>query len=310
MSTTSTTQHDSAPARPWYRAAALFTFLAVAMGSAVCATESGAACPTWPGCFTGKVTPSGLNSVIEFSHRVVAFTSLVLMAVAGIKGRRLRSPLLRTLPWVALVAAIASGVFGMMIVLFHLAKPLGLIDLFAALAAMSMMAAAAVGIDRDPVPFGRTRLGDIAWAGVGTVIVLHLLGAYVSATGSFTRCVGWPVWRMVAADGHPGSQVVRLVIGAAAAALGTGAGGLAVRAANLRTHGLVLLVLLAAELVLGQLIVEQFLGGAPRQIGVAALYSMLAGAILWCLALLAARASRPALTSAAGPVDQRVTSAP
>jgi len=40
-----------------FRLAALFTFLAVAMGAVVCATGSGAACPTWPGCRPGQIAP-------------------------------------------------------------------------------------------------------------------------------------------------------------------------------------------------------------------------------------------------------------
>ncbi len=42
-----------------FRLAALFTALAVAMGSVVCATGSGAACATWPGCQPGQIAPGG-----------------------------------------------------------------------------------------------------------------------------------------------------------------------------------------------------------------------------------------------------------
>ena len=41
-----------------FRLAALFTLLAVAMGSVVCATESGFECGNWPGCTDSALLPS------------------------------------------------------------------------------------------------------------------------------------------------------------------------------------------------------------------------------------------------------------
>ena len=62
---------ENAPARATatltvFRLAALFTFLAVAMGAVVCATKSGASCPTWPGCRPDRLAPQWrLSPVIE-----------------------------------------------------------------------------------------------------------------------------------------------------------------------------------------------------------------------------------------------------
>lgn len=277
-----------------FRVAAFFTAWAVVMGSAVCATESGMACPTWPGCYAGQVTPTEIHSRIEIFHRFIAFISLLTMLAAAIAGRRLADRRLRILPWVGLIAAIASAVFGMMIVLFSLPKMLGILDVAAAMVALCLNSATAVWVtDETPGPaFTATRMSRTGWVTALVILLMHLLGIVVSTEGSFVRCLGWPVWRIVAADHSPALQVVRIVIGVLAVALVAWLVVEAWRRPALRLHGVILAVLLAAELVLGQLIVGQFTGAQERHIGYAGAYSVLAGLILWCVALLAARARR------------------
>lgn len=273
-----------------YWLAAWFTFGAVALGSAVCATESGLACPTWPGCFAHQPTPDGLHSAIEFTHRVVAFGSLVFLALAAWRGRRLADPRLRWFPVIALVAAIASGVFGMVIVLFSLPMLLGLIDVAAALVALCLISWAAV---RLPDPRPANGLARWTWSTVAVVIAMHLLGIAVAGEGSFVRCLGWPVWRIVDSDQHPGLQWVRLGAGAVAAAMLIVAVARAWRRPELRRLAAGLGAAWLAQLAMGQLIVGQFTGAEERHIYLAAVYSMLAGGIVWLLALLAARAADP-----------------
>jgi cytochrome c oxidase assembly protein subunit 15 len=272
-----------------YRLAVGFTLGAVVLGSAVCATESGAACPTWPGCFQGAVTPNGLQSGIEFTHRVVAFLSLVFLGLAAWEGRRLSDRRLRWFPRAALVMAIASGVFGMMIILFRLPLVLGLIDVGAALTALSLMTYAAVRLD-SPGP--GTRLSGAAWATQVIVILMHLLGIVVAGKGSFVRCLGWPVWRIVGSDSYPALQGVRIALGLIAVALLVVVLVVAWRRADLRSSAMLLAGALVVELVMGQLIVGQFTGVESRSIGIAGAYSMLAGLIVWLIALLASRAGR------------------
>lgn len=271
-----------------YWLAAWFTFGAVVLGSAVCATESGLACPTWPGCFPDQVTPDGLHSAIEFTHRVVAFGSLASLTLAAWQGRRLADRRLRWFPVAALLLAIASGAFGMVIVLFSLPMLLGLIDVAAALVALCLISWAAV---RLPDPHPATGLARWGWATVAVVIVMHLLGIAVAVPGSFVRCLGWPIWRIVEADREPGLQWFRLGVGALAAILLVIVLVLAWRRPGLRRLATVLAAVWLAELVMGQLIVGQFTGTQERQIDLAAAYSMLAGSVVWLLALLAARAA-------------------
>ncbi len=273
-----------------YRLAVGFTLGAVVLGSAVCATESGAACPTWPGCFQGAITPNGLQSGIEFTHRVVAFLSLVFLGLAAWEGRRLTDRRLRWFPLAGLVMAIASGVFGMMIILFSLPLVLGLIDVGAAMTALSLITYAAVRLD-SPGP--GTRLSGTVWVTQAAVIVMHLLGIVVAGKGSFVRCLGWPVWRIVASDSYPALQGVRIALGVVAAVLLVGVMVVAWRRVELRRSVMLLAGAWSVELVMGQVIVGQFTGGEPRSIGLAAAYSMLAGLIVWLIALLASRAGRP-----------------
>ncbi len=282
-----------APAPPrtrlFYRLATGFTLGAVMLGSAVCATESGAACPTWPGCFQTALTPNGLQSGIEFTHRVVAFLSLVFLLAASMYGRRLLDARLRWFPVAALVLAIASGVFGMMIILFHLPLGLGLIDVGGALTALCLISYATVRLDS---PGRGTRLSGWVWATQAVVIVMHLLGIVVAGTGSFVRCLGWPVWRIVASDQYVELQWVRIVCGLVAAGMLVGVMVVASRRADLRRSVAALAVAWVGELVMGQVIVGQFTGGQPRSIALAGTYSMLAGLIVWLIALLGARAGR------------------
>lgn len=274
-----------------YRLAVAFTVGTVVLGSAVCATESGFACPSWPGCFRTSIAPNGLQSTIEITHRVIAFCSLVFLALAGWHGRRLPDRRLRWFPVAALALAIASALFGMIVVLFSLPLVLGLVDVGGAMVALSLISYAAVRLDS---PGRGTRLSAWTWATLAVVIVMHLLGIMVAGTGSFVRCLGWPVWRVVASDLHPGLQVVRIVVGVVAVALLAGALVAAWRRPVLRVQAGLLGATWLAELAMGQAIVAQFTGGEARNIGLAAVYSMLAGLIVWQIAMLAARAGKTA----------------
>jgi cytochrome c oxidase assembly protein subunit 15 len=287
-----------------FRLAALFTFLAVAMGAVVCATGSGAACATWPGCQPDQITPHWqLNPMIEFVHRVVAMSAGPLVLAAAVMSRRLggQNRWLRILPLVALAGAIAAGAFGRLVVLSGLATWLGAVDLFCALTAMTAMGVAAVMAGAPATDFrvrpGQwhlTQVRSLAALSVLVVVAMHVTGIFAAAKLSFTRCMGWPIWQLIDTDLHPWLQVVRLGLAGLGAALVISTVVVAGRQERLRRWGIALATLFGAEMLLGLVIHS---GGISAF--VAASYSVLAVALLSCLGLLTAVAWAASADSAA-----------
>lgn len=297
------TSRGSTVALAVFRLAGLFTFLTVTMGALVSATKSGAACPTWPGCRPGDIAPPlAMSPVVEFTHRVVAIAAGPLLLAAAVSAGRLARPdrWVRTLPWVALVGAIAAAAFGRRVVLEGMPAYLGAIDLFCALTALTAMSSATVLAAR-PAQTGpsdaeaaasrqiwrawrirpRTAwLGRTAAGGVSVLIVMHVTGVLVAGPGSYTSSMGWPLWQVIASDLHPWLQAVRLVLAGLAAVL------VAVTAVltawtRVRAGGAAIAAALVAELLLGMAIRTNGL-----HTGVAAAHSALAVALLCGLVLL------------------------
>ncbi|MDX5379890.1 MAG: hypothetical protein LPK92_01410, partial [Actinomycetes bacterium] len=230
-----------------FRLAALFTFLSVLMGAEVCATESGFDCPSWPGCYPDRITPIGdINPWIEFTHRTVAILTGPILLAAAILGQR--SPAVpgwvKAAQWLALAGGAAAAMFGMLIVLRGIPTWLGVVDLAAALTAMIATGIAAVAVTvRAPA-----RGALPAWSAVGVLLAYHLSGLVVAGPASLTRCLSWPVWRIVALDGAAGPQLLRLLLAATAAALLVVAAARALRQPGRSGWGIAVLVLLVAVL--------------------------------------------------------------
>lgn len=283
-----------------FRFAALFTFLAVAMGAVVCATKSGAACPTWPGCRPDQLAPQWqLSPIVEFTHRVVAIAAGLLVLAAGVLSGRLPEAdrWVRILPWVAFVGALASGAFGRLVVLSSLPMWLGAVDLFCALTAMTVMGVAAVMVgsraanstsatnstSRSAAEWRPVQVSRLGAVSVAVLVVMHVTGIVAAGAGSYTRCMGWPLRWLIAGDLHPWVQGLRLGLAGLGAALVITTAVVATRNERLRTSGITLATLFAAELVLGLVIRVRGLND-----GVAAAYSVLAVALLCCLGMLTA----------------------
>ena len=303
-------QNASAPptaALTLFRLAALFTFLAVAMGAVVCATGSGASCPTWPGCRPDEIAPQWqLSPLIEFTHRVVAMASGPLVLAAAVMSRRLPGPnrWVRILPLVALVGALTAGAFGRLVVLSGLPTWLGAVDLFCALTAMTAMgvAAAMVGspdsLSRSTTEFPPTQIERLAAMSLTVVVAMHVSGIFAAGSHSYTRCMGWPIWHLIDSDLHPWLQDLRLGLAGLGAALVLTTAVAAARNERLRWWGIVLATLFTAEMVLGLVIRAYELNA-----GVAAAYSVLAVALLSCLGLLLAVAWSTGVDTDATPLQ-------
>jgi len=277
-----------------FRLAALLTFLAVAMGAVVCATGSGASCPTWPGCRPDQIGPQWqLSPLIEFTHRVVAMAAGPLVLAAAVISRRLPGPdpWVRILPWVALVGALAAGAFGRLAVLSSLPTWLGAVDLFSALTVMTAMGVTAVMVG-TPAPDSLSRsttephpvqVRRLAAMSLTVLVVMHVTGIFAAGPHSYTRCMGWPIWRLIGSDLHPWLQDLRLGLAGLGAALVITTAVVTVRNKRLRWWGIVLAALFTAEMVLGLVIRARELNA-----GVTAAHSALAVALLSCLGLLMA----------------------
>lgn len=272
-----------------FRLATVFTLGAVVMGSLVCATESGMTCPTWPGCYVGQVHPhADINPWIEFTHRVVSVVSgPLILATAVLALRRPRQELLvRVLPWVTLLGAFAAAVFGRQVVLYGLPPVLGMLDLGLSLVAMIAITTATVALARTPYAHAPSRVSHLAWSGVGTLLAMHVLGILTAGTGSYTRCMGWPIWRIIDSDQAVGLQWVRIGLAAIATLLIFGAAWTAWGRADLRPIAATLVGLWVVELAVGLA-----MGGQRISMVGAAIYSAAAVGILFTLALLAARSA-------------------
>lgn len=272
-----------------FRLATVFTTAAVVMGSLVCATESGMTCPTWPGCYVGQVTPSAdVNPVIEFVHRVVSVASGPLILGAALLGlRRPRSErLVRALPWLTLLGAFAAAVFGRQVVLYGLPPVLGMLDLGLSLVAMIAIVTATVALGRTPYAHAPGRVATLAWSAVGTLVAMHVLGILTAGPGSYTRCMGWPIWRIIDSDQAVGLQWLRIALAAVATGLIFAAALTSWRRPDLRPVAAVLVGLWIVELAVGLA-----MGGQRISMVGAAIYSAMAVGIVLASALLAARAS-------------------
>lgn len=285
------------------RLANIAIFTTVLLGGMVCATDSSSSCPAWPVCYADQVAPALRagwleNPVIEFVHRFISFAGLVLLGVAGWLGRRSPDARLRVLPWVALACGIGSAVFGMMIILFTLPLALGLLDLGFALVAMALIAVTDASLRRIHPAEDAVGPRRLAGATLALLVAMHLLGSVVAGTttdgtGSFTRCLSWPLWELHDIDRFPALQVLRIAMAVAAIALTGAVVALSARRASLRGPAAAVTVSLLVELALG--IVITIGGLAPTQTNgidatIAVTYSAAAVALMWSLAWLLGRA--------------------
>ncbi len=169
----------------------------------MCLTEASQGCPDWPACYGRLLPPPRLDSILEYTHRVMAgLTSLLILGSAIAGQRRYRA--IRWLsrpPAIALAFLLAVVVFGAMAVLRGLPPGLAALDLGAALVVQALVVTAAVvAVARHKSPTLPdhlsldSRLARLAlWTVVATWIVL-VSGVLVAGSASPMRCLGWPLY--------------------------------------------------------------------------------------------------------------------
>lgn len=279
--------------RTLFRAASVLAFIAVVMGSVVCATDSGFECGNWPGCTDHTLLPGAgsitalfyKNPWIEMVHRTSAILAGPAALACALVALRLRGvhATVKVLPWVAVAGALVAGIVGRGIVLGTTYPTwVGAADLFSAIACMASLVVATVALDRGATRFAPARSGALAWAGAGTLVIAHLLALWTAAPGSYTRCMSWPVFTAVPGDDAALTAVRYVLYAVGAVATLLAARGIAGHSPRL---AVTLVGLLVALLVLGPTI------GLGHLAWLGFVYSTLTVALLAALVLVAARES-------------------
>ena len=189
---------------PRYRqlalATLLLTFLLIVIGGIVRVSDSGLGCGPadsgfhgWPFC-NGDVVPGiDLNSIIEYTHRVVAsVVGLMTLALAVIAWRNYREH--RALVRVSIagfVLVAAQGALGGIVVEENLeeelvAAHLGLAMLFLALLWWIWRSTRPEVIGSDP-PDGGSRYRPLAWVASVLVLCTIVAGGYMAGTQNYGR---------------------------------------------------------------------------------------------------------------------------
>ena len=176
------------------------TFLLVVIGVVVRATDSGLACPHWPGCFEGQFLPSldaGFQVWIEWIHRTVAAIIGVLIlgmaALAWLDHRDRRSILWPSLAAVLLVGfqawlgreTVRLGNTGESVTA-HLAAAMALVGLLVYLLVRSSYPARLTGL-------GSQRFTLLAAFGAAATFAVLLFGANVTARDAGLVFPDWPL---------------------------------------------------------------------------------------------------------------------
>ncbi len=211
-------------------AATGLTYLLITMGSVVCVSGSGLACPDWPGCFGQAIPPLQINAIIEYLHRFIAgLTTPFILAAAYLGWRRTRSIIwVSRPPVVAIPFLFAVVVFGAFAVLTGIPPAVALLDLGSALIVLALLVTATVvgfAQRRNLTLPNRLALGGtfapLALSNMGAVFIVLVSAVLVAEPGSLVRCLGWPMFgepvNLAAAQG--GAQVARNIFAVLASIL-------------------------------------------------------------------------------------------
>lgn len=186
---------DQPPTTHGYRRLAVvataLSLVLIGVGGAVRATDSGLACPTWPGCFTAGdfIPPADLNVWLEHTHRLVAGgVGLLIAALAIWTLARYRSR--RDLLWPVVAAAVlvvVQAALGAFVVWLQLRAELVTAHLGMAMIVLACLLTVTV---RATAPGGSapsrrvSRLALISAAVAGLAFAQILVGGHVTGIGA------------------------------------------------------------------------------------------------------------------------------
>jgi protoheme IX farnesyltransferase len=201
-------------------AAVATTFVLVTIGVVVRATDSGTACPHWPGCFEGQFLPAldqGFQVWIEWLHRTVAVVIgllIVAMAALALRDHRDRPSIVwPSLAAVALVGyqawlgreTVRLGNSGESVTV-HLAAAMALVGLLVFVLVRSLYPARIGGRGSSQ------RFTLLAAFGAVATFALLLFGSNVTAANAWNVFPDWPLMGGTPFPPLAGEQVVAHVL--------------------------------------------------------------------------------------------------
>ena len=215
----------------------LATYALIALGGTVRATDSGLACPDWPGCHGQLIPPLETHILIEYSHRLAAATVGLLIVGTAIAAwlwyRENRFVLAGAVAAVALL--IGQVLIGAVTVNLELPDTVVALHLSIALMLLATLIATAVGAvwwqrPRPSAagggPGGRSGVAGLAFAAALATLALILVGSYVANSGAGLVYSDWPLFngKLISSGGrladlHYAHRLLAAVVGALVLAL-------------------------------------------------------------------------------------------
>ena len=177
------------------------SFIQIALGGFVRASESGLGCPDWPLCHGKIIPPFEFHTLIEYSHRLNGSLLGILVAVLLILCimRYRRDKQLMLANYAAFILVVSAGILGGITVITELASWIRLIHLGIAqfLAACLMYITYKFAFDNLSNDY--SYLNPIrAWKWkkilcVSLVFLLIVSGSYMVGIGASSSCSSWPL---------------------------------------------------------------------------------------------------------------------
>ena len=177
------------------------SFIQIALGGFVRASESGLGCPDWPLCHGKIIPPFEFHTLIEYSHRLNGSLLGILVAVLLILciTRYRRDKQLMLANYAAFTLVVSAGILGGITVITELAWWIRLIHLGIAqfLAACLMYITYKFAFDNLSNDY--SYLNPIrAWKWkkilcVSLVFLLIVSGSYMVGIGASSSCSSWPL---------------------------------------------------------------------------------------------------------------------
>ena len=199
------------------------TFVLIAVGGLVRATDSGLGCPDWPRCFSKLVPPAELHAWIEHSHRLVASVVMVLVALLVVAAYRTgQERAVRRAAVAALVMVVAQALIGAFVVWWKLRADSVTLHLATALALVALLIyigfrARYPGGDRTGRHGQDRGFVRLAGAGAGLLYLQMLVGSTVTghqAGLAYPLAVVWPDLGPSVARIQLAHRALALVVGA------------------------------------------------------------------------------------------------